>query len=83
MNRLLGFFLEMDDAALQSSHDSLSAIFHLQTHQNRADMGFDGCFRDAQVRGNPFVALAMGKELENLALSRAEIRIWHARCQSA
>ena len=77
------FARQVDEAALQSGDDSLSAVFHFEAEQDDADVRFDGGFRDAERGGDAFVAMALNEKMQHFALARAEVRVWSTISQRA
>lgn len=47
----------MDEAALQSGHNRLGAIFNVQSHKNGAHVAFNRSLRDPQEVGDVLITI--------------------------
>ena len=63
--------LQMNQAALQSSHNRLGAIFNIQAHENRAHMAFYRSLGNAEKIANVLVAISTDEEMKHLQLPGA------------
>jgi len=61
--------LQMYQTTLQGSDDGLSAVFHIQSLQDRADMTLYGCLGDAEQAGDLLIAVATRHQLQNFLLA--------------
>ena len=53
--------LQVNEPALQRRYDRLSAVVHIQAHENDADVTLNGGLGDAEIGRNLLVAFALGR----------------------
>lgn len=58
--------LEVDDAALQSNRDSMSAVIGAKFRENVLDVAFDGLLRNGQLIGDHFVRVSRSNQSQDL-----------------
>ncbi len=73
----------MDEPALHCRYHRLSAVVHIQAHENDADVTLNSGLGDAEIDRNLLVALALDDEIENFTLANAGVGVGDARIEGA
>lgn len=67
--------LDVHQATLESSDNCLRSIGHIEPHQDDADVAFNSRLGNAKVGCNLLIASTANDELQDFALTNAEVRV--------